>query len=149
MRTTLLFLMVAVGLACAQSDTNAPAATAAEWTPAAWANEGTVELRTTDPGEAPHWFPVWLVVIDGQLYVRLGSRAAGRFDRNATKPIVGVRIAGKTFDRVQGVLAPDMVERVTSAMADKYWLQGDFIVRRMDHPYTIRLEPEPTKVGSN
>jgi hypothetical protein len=116
-------------------------ATPADWTPDAWADENTVELRTTDPGDAPHWFPVWVVTIDGQLYVRLGSRAAGRFDRNVGKPIVGVRIAGKTFERVEGVLAPDMVERVVAAMADKYWLQGDFFIRRMDHPYTLRLDP--------
>ncbi len=115
----------------------------AEWTPTAWADENTVELRTTDPGDEPHWFPVWLAVIDGQLYVRLGSRAAGRFDRNVTKPVLGVRIAGKTFDHVRGVLAPEMTERVTTAMANKYWTQGDFIVRRLNHPYTLRLEPEP------
>jgi hypothetical protein len=84
---------------------------------------------------------VWLVVIDGQLYVRLGSRAAGRFDRNLAKPVMGVRIAGLEFDRVRGVVVPDMAAKVEAAMAEKYWLQADFIVRRMNHPYTIRLEP--------
>ena len=83
------------------------------WDPAAWTEENTVELRTTDPGDEAHWFPVWLVVLDGKLYVRL--------------------------------LAPEMLERVTAAMADKYWTQGDFIVRRMNHPYTMRLEPEPAE----
>ena len=115
----------------------------AVWNPPAWVAENTVELRTTDPGEEPHWFPVWHVVLDGKLYVRLGSRAAGRFDRNGTKPVIGVRIAGNTFERVRGILAPEMVERVQAAMADKYWTQADFIVRRMSHPYTLRLEPEP------
>jgi hypothetical protein len=119
-----------------------PASAADDWTPPAWADENTVELRTTDPGSEPHWSPVWLVVLDDQLYVRLGSRAAGRFDRNATKPIVGVRIAGKTFERVRGVVLPEMADRVAAAMADKYWTQGDFFVRYMDHPYTVRLEPE-------
>jgi hypothetical protein len=119
-----------------------PARAATDWTPTAWADENTVDLRTTEPGSEPHWFPVWLAVIDGQLYVRLGSRAAGRFDSNATKPIIGVRIAGKTFDRVRGVLAPEMTDRVTAVMRDKYWLQGDIIVRHINHPYTLRLEPE-------
>lgn len=117
----------------------------ADWTPGAWADEGTIELRTTDPGAEPHWFPVWLVVLDGQVYVRLGSRAAARFDRNVTKPIVGVRIAGKTFDRVRGVLAPGMVEKVAAAMKDKYWTHGDVVVRRMDHPYTLLLVPVATE----
>jgi len=121
----------------------APAWTATtDWTPSAWADENTVDLRTTEPGSEPHWFPVWLAVVDGQLYVRLGSRAAARFDGNATKPIVGVRIAGKTFERVRGVLAPEMTDRVTAVMRDKYWLQGDIIVRHLNHPYTLRLEPE-------
>ena len=119
-----------------------PARAASDWTPAAWADQNTVDLRTTEPGSEPHWFPVWLAVIDGQMYVRLGSRAAARFDGNATKPIMGVRIAGKTFERVRGVLAPEMTDRVTAVMRDKYWLQGDIIVRHINHPYTLRLEPE-------
>ena len=119
-----------------------PARAASEWTPTAWADQNTVELRTTEPGSEPHWFPVWLAVIDGQLYVRLGSRASARFDSNATKPIIGVRIAGKTFERVRGVQAPEMTDRVSAAMRDKYWLQGDILVRYIHHPYTMRLEPE-------
>jgi hypothetical protein len=131
-------LLVLIG--CAESSPGTPAGPA-DWNPAAWTHESTVVLRTTDPGDAPHWFPVWLAVIDGQLYVRLGSRAAGRFDRNVTKPVIGVRIGGKEFDRVRGVVVPDMKQRVQDAMAEKYWLQGDVIVRHMDHPYTMRLEP--------
>ena len=106
-------------------------------------NTPCVELRTTDPGEEPHWFPVWVVTIDGQLWVRLGSRAAGRFDRNTTKPVVGVRIGGGTFERVRGVIDNTKAEAVAAAMKDKYWLQGDLFVRYMSHPYTVRLEPEP------
>jgi hypothetical protein len=112
------------------------------WTPAAWANESTVELRTTETGSEPHWFPVWLVVIDGRLYVRLGSRAAGRFDGNVSKPVVGVRIAGKTFEHVRGVVVPDMADKVTAAMHAKYW--GDVLVQWVHHPYTMRLEPVPS-----
>ena len=135
MRIVLAALLLGTMLA-----TTSPAAS--DWTPPAWADENTVELRTTDPGSEPHWFPVWHVVLDDQLYVRLGSRAAGRFDRNATKPIIGVRIAGKTFERVRGVITPEMTDRVTAAMRDKYWTQGDIFVRLMNHPYTMRLEPE-------
>ena len=141
MRITLLVASAALLLASRP-------AVAADWTPRAWADEGTVELRTTDPGEAPHWFPVWLAVIDGQLYVRLGTRAAGRFDRNVTKPVIGLRIAGQTFERVRGVLAPDMTDAVTATMKEKYWLHGDIIVRHMSHPYTMRLEPEPAAAAA-
>ena len=45
---------------------------AAEWTPHAYAGASTIELRTVAAGEGEHWFPVWVVVIDDQVYVRLG-----------------------------------------------------------------------------
>ena len=113
---------------------------AAEWKPSAYASESTLQLRTTAPGEGDHWFPVWLVVIDDQVYVRLGTRAAGRIERNTTKPYVGVRVAGQQLDRIKAVAAPESVERVARAMADKYW--SDVLVRHMDHPLTMRLVAE-------
>src|SRR5882724_9033752 len=113
---------------------------AAGWKPGAYASESTLELRTTAPGEGDHWFPVWLVVFDDQIYVRLGTRAAGRIERNTTKPYVGVRVAGQQFDRIKGVPAPESAERVAHAMAEKYW--SDVIIRHMDHPLTLRLVPE-------
>ena len=113
----------------------APAA--ADWKPGTFAAANTIELRTTAPGEGDHWFPVWVVVFDDQVYVRLGTRAAGRIERNTTKPYVGVRVAGQQFDRVRAVPAPESVERVAHAMADKYW--SDMIIRHFDHPLTMRL----------
>ena len=113
---------------------------AADWTPSAWADLSTLELRTTAVGEAAHWSPLWLVVVDDQLYVRLGSRAAGRVDGNTTTPIVGVRIAGRQFDRVRGEPAPEMAGHVAGAMAGKYWF--DLLVRHVDHPLTLRLLAE-------
>ena len=110
------------------------------WKPSAYASESTLQLRTTAPGEGDHWFPVWLVVLDDQVYVRLGSRAAGRIERNTTKPYVGVRVGAEQFDRIKGVPAPEAVERVARAMGDKYW--SDVIIRHMDHPLTLRLVPE-------
>lgn len=117
-------------------------ARAADWTPAAWAGENTLELRTTAPGEAAHWFPVWLVVIDDQLYVRLGSRAAGRITSNTTAPYVGLRIAGHEFERVKTEDAPDRAAAVAEAMAAKYW--SDVIVHYFNHPMTLRLVAAPS-----
>src|SRR2546428_12767770 len=113
---------------------------AAGWKPRTYASESTLELRTTAPGEGDHWFPAWLVVLDDQVYVRVGTGAAGRIERNTTKPYVGVRIAGQQFDRVRGVAAPESVERVAHSMAEKYW--SDVIIRHFDHPLTMRLVPE-------
>jgi hypothetical protein len=83
---------------------------------------------------------VWVVVIDDQVYVRLGSRAAGRIEKNPTA-YVGVRILGQQFERVRAVAAPDYAERVAKAMAAKYW--SDLIIRHFSHPLTLRLVSEP------
>jgi len=82
---------------------------------------------------------VWLVVLDGQLYVRLGDRAARRVEENETEPVLGVRIAGQQFDRVVGEPAPEKADAVAAAMAEKYW--SDVFVRFFDHPLTLRLTP--------
>jgi hypothetical protein len=118
-----------------------PLARAADWTPAKWSELDTLDLRTNVPGEGEYWFPVWLVVMDDQAYVRLGSKAAGRVEKNTTKPYLGVRVAGQQFDRVKGTPAPEMAEKVAAAMGDKYW--SDTFIRWFDHPLTLRLEPEP------
>ena len=135
-RTWLLLAALLATLGLLQSSWSV----AAQWDPAAFAKEDTLKLRTVGPQEGEYWFPVWLVVIDGQVYVRLGSRAAGRVERNTTAPYLGVEVAGHRFDRVQGVPAPDQAERVAKAMAEKY--TSDIIVRWMSHPLTLRLVPE-------
>lgn len=113
---------------------------AAEWDPAAFAKENTLELRTAASGEGEHWSPVWLVVVDDQVYVRLGSRAAERIETNTAKPYVGVRLAGQQFDRVKGEAAPDKAGAVGAAMGEKYW--SDVLIRHFSHPLTLRLVPE-------
>jgi hypothetical protein len=112
---------------------------AAGWDPAAFSKEDTLEFLTIEDG-TEHWSTVWLVVIDSQVYVRLGSRAAARVEGNATKPIMKVRLAGQTFDAVKGEPAPDMADAVNKAMAEKY--TTDVFVRYFDHPLTLRLTPE-------
>src|SRR5205814_10271424 len=114
---------------------------AADWKPGVFAAASTLELRTTSPGEGEHWFPVWVVVIDDQVYVRLGPRAAGRIEKNQAAPFVGVRILGQQFERVRAEPAPDYAARVAKAMAAKYW--SDLIVHHFSHPLTLRLVPEP------
>jgi hypothetical protein len=116
------------------------AAFAAQWDPAAFAKQDTLKLRTTGPQEGEYWFKVWLVVIDGQVYVRLGTRAAERVEANTTAPVLGVEVAGQRFERVRGVPAPEFADRVAQAMADKY--TSDIFVRFMSHPLTLRLVPE-------
>ena len=118
-----------------------PLARAADgWTPEAWSGHDTLDLRTTVPGEGEYWFPVWLVVLDDQVYVRLGSKAVGRVEKNETKPYLGVRVAGLQFDRVKGTPAPEMAEKVATAMGGKYW--SDVFIQYFDHPVTLQLNPD-------
>jgi len=112
----------------------------AAWDPQAFSKETTLEFLTVGPEEGQHWSTVWLVVIDGQVYIRLGTRAAERMTKNTTAPIVKVRIAGQEFDRVKAEAAPDMVEPVGKAMGEKYW--SDWLIRHFNHPLTMRLTPE-------
>ena len=116
------------------------AAVAGQWDAAAFATQDTLQLRTTRAGEGAHWFKVWLVVLDGQVYVRLGSRAAARVESNTTAPLLAVEVAGQRFDRVRGVAAPEDAERVAKAMAEKY--TSDIVVHLFSHPLTLRLVSE-------
>ena len=118
----------------------APApALAADWSPGMWSAEETLQFRTTCPDEGEHWSYVWLVVLDGEVWVRLGSKAGARVDCNTTKPITSVKIANELFPEVELVSVPEMADRVAAAMADKYWT--DVFIRYMDHPYTMKLVP--------
>lgn len=115
-------------------------ASAAEWTPAQWAAEDTLEFRTDCADEGEHWSYVWLVVLDGDVWVRLGSRAAARVDCNKTGHVTSIRIAGQEFPEVEMVSTPEMAERVAAAMADKY--TSDIFIRFANHPYTMKLVPK-------
>jgi hypothetical protein len=111
-----------------------------QWDPAAFRELDTLQFRTVGPDEGEHWSTVWLVVIDGHVYVRLGARAAGRMQRNTAAPFVAVRIGGREYARVRAEEAREMVARVAAAMADKY--PTDLFVRYVSHPLTMRLVPE-------
>lgn len=113
----------------------------ASWDPVAFRDLDTLEFRTVGPEEGEHWSTVWLVVVDDAVYVRLGSRAAERMQRHVEKPLVAVRIGGKEYPRVRAEERTDMVDRVATAMGEKYWT--DLVIRYVPHPLTMQLRPEP------
>ena len=135
-RVAFAVVLLLGGIGCAR-----PHAVVPSWDPAAFRELDTLEFLTVGPDEGKHWSTVWLVVLDGQVYVRLGSRAAGRMQRNTTAPIVAVRIGGREYERVRAEEAKEMVARVAAAMADKY--PTDLFVRYVNHPLTLRFVPEP------
>ena len=112
------------------------------WDPSAFNNESTLQIMTTEPDVGEHWSKLWLVVIDNQLYVRLGDRAYGRIQRNTTSPYIKLKVAGQEFDKVKVEEMPDMKDKVAAAMADKYFM--DILIRLESHPMVARLIPEAT-----
>ncbi len=112
------------------------------WDPAQFRDASTIKIMTTEPDVGEHWSNLWVVVIDGQPYVRLGDRAYGRIQRNTTSPFVKLKVADQEFDRVKVEETPDMKEKVAAAMAEKYWM--DLLIRYESHPMVARLVPEST-----
>src|SRR5208337_4823467 len=132
MRTSMIVAIAAVALVAA-------ADVPAGWSPELFNSASTLQFYTVNSSGQRHWSTVWVVVIDGQPYLRLGSAATSRINGNVDSPYVKIRVGGNEFDRVIAQSAPEMKDKVWAAMADKYWL--DIIVRYMDHPLTIRLVP--------
>jgi len=130
-------LSIAFAVAARADDKAVPA-----WDPALFRDASTIKVMTTEPEIGEHWSNLWVVVIDGQPYVRLGDRAYGRIQRNSTSPYVKLKVADQKFDKVKVEEMPDMKEKVGAAMADKYWL--DVLIRHESHPMVARLVPEAT-----
>ena len=110
------------------------------WDPAVFRDASTIKIMTTEPDVGEHWSNLWVVVIDGQPYVRLGDRAYGRIQKNTTSPYVKLKVADWEFDKVKVEEMPDMKEKVAAGMADKYWM--DILIRHESHPMVARLVPE-------
>ena len=131
-----VFWIALMGAACA-ADSPVPG-----WDPNAFRDQSTLQIMTIGPEEGEHWSRLWLVVIDGQLYVRLGDRSLGRVQKNTASPYLKVKIGDQEFDKVRLEPTPDMTDKVAAAMADKYWM--DILIRHESHPMTARLVAEPT-----
>ncbi len=110
------------------------------WDPTVFRDASTIKIMTTEPDAGEHWSNLWVVVVDGQPYIRLGDRSYGRIQKNSTSPYVKLKVADKEFDKVKVEETPNMKEKVAAAMADKYWM--DILIRHESHPMVARLVPE-------
>ncbi len=133
---------VVVGAFCLALAATARAADSAVpgWEPATFHDAGVIQIMTTEPEVGEHWSKLWVVVIDGQAFVRLGDRSYGRVQRNTTKPYVKLKVGEQEFDQVKLEEMPDMKDKVAAAMADKYFM--DKLIRYESHPMVARLVPE-------
>jgi hypothetical protein len=112
------------------------------WNPNVFRDQSTLQIMTIGPAEGEHWSRLWLVVIDGRLYVRLGTRSFGRVLKNTASPHVKVKVGDQEFDKIRLEPAPDMTDKVAAAMADTYFM--DILIRHESHPMTARLVAEPS-----
>ena len=71
------------------------------WDPTVFRDASTIKIMTTEPDVGEHWSNLWVVVIDGQPYIRLGDRSYGRIHRNTTSPYVKLKVADQEFDKVK------------------------------------------------
>ena len=118
----------------------AAASAYAGWEPAAYAEEDVLEFYTVNEDGDDHWAKVWLVVLDDDVYIRLGNRAGKRIEGNADKPYVKIRIADEEFDRVLLEDSPEQAEKIAELMGEKYW--SDKLIKHVAHPYTLKLVPQ-------
>jgi len=130
-----LVLSIALTTAARADDKAVPG-----WDPSVFRDASTIKIMTTEPDAGEHWSNLWVVVIDGQPYVRLGDRSYGRIQKNSTSPYVKLKVADQEFDKVKVEETPDMKDKVAAAMADKYWM--DVLIRHESHPMVARLVPE-------
>ena len=131
-----------IALWTAMAGACAAASLVAGWDPDGFRDQRTLQIMTTGAEEGAHWSKLWLVVIDGQLLVRLDGRTFERVKENLAGQYVMLKIGDRKFTRVRLEAAPDMSGKVASAMADKYPM--DVLIRLESHPMTARLIAEPS-----
>ena len=68
----------------------------------------TREVLTVDQNAQEHWSKVWLVVMNGQLYLSLGTRSGARVEGNTKKPFVSIKSAEHRFDNVRVLPEPEV-----------------------------------------
>jgi len=128
-------LLIAFAAAVRGDDKTVPG-----WDPAVFRDASTIKIMTTEPDVGEHWSNLWVVVIAGQPYVRLGDRAYGRIQKNTTSPYIRLKVADREFDHVKVEEMSEMKDKVAAAMAEKYWM--DILIRHEAHPMVARLVPE-------
>ncbi len=108
-----------------------------QWEPKEWKDGSTLKFQTVDANHEEHWSTVWYVVVDNDVYARLGAAATDRIQENINSPYVKVRIGRFAFNDVRADPADDMAVTIADELADKYVL--DVLFRYIPHPLTVRF----------
>jgi len=114
----------------------------------AWERADEIQIETSrGPGTAVHKTTIWIVVVDGQAFVRSVRGPAGRWYRElVAQPQGAVQLDGQR-QAVRAVAATDepTIGRVSQALEQKYrqrWPGPTAAMLRAETlPTTLRLEP--------
>jgi len=112
-----------------------------------WLDEGeVVQLTTYDARAHEHETDLWIVDVDGRLYLRADLPGAEWLDRLLANPEAELRRDG-TKERVRAVPVDDpaLCEAVDRAMEEKYGLVDRLVaaIRDDDRAVTVLIEPLP------
>jgi hypothetical protein len=115
-------------------------AAAPDWGAVAGVKE--VKVLSTNEDGSPRETTVWLVVVDGQGYIRTSrsTRWGGNVER---QPDISLRIEGTEYP-LRAVFVTDAAlrERVIAAFREKYgWIDGAMNFIRGSDPRIMRLDP--------
>jgi hypothetical protein len=109
---------------------------------AAVAGEREVKVITSNPDGSRRETTIWLIVVDGQGYIRTSSST--RWGDNAVRqPDIALRIAGIEYPvRASLVTDPALRKRIEEAYRAKYgWFDGFMNTFRGSEPRIMRLDP--------
>ncbi len=133
--TVALGLIAAIAIAAADS----AGAAAPDWN--AIATEDTVAISTTNENGSARKTTVWLVVVDGEAYIRT-SRST-RWGNNVERDANVVVSVGDTDHRVRAGFVEDeaLRARIVETFREKYgWTDALADVMRGSHPRIMRLD---------
>jgi hypothetical protein len=136
------FLSLLVVVAVAVLEPASASATAPDWNAVAGTN--TVEVITKNLDGTLKTTTIWLVVVDGDGYIRTGNT---RWWSNIQRdPDLVLRVEGKEYPlRAEPVEDAGLRQRVVDAFRAKYgWIDRAMAAIRSDVPHIMKLSPRTT-----
>ena len=105
-----------------------------------------IRIETQAPGASAHRTIIWVVVDNGEVFVRSVNGERGRWYREAkANPAVAIHLGGQRLPAT-AIPAddPDSIDRVSAALRSKYSRWGASLQSMLEPetlPTTLRLEP--------
>jgi hypothetical protein len=132
-------MRLAPALALALLTALAAPALAFDWN--AHAADETVSVVSHDPDGAARERTIWLLVLDGQPYVRTGTSTT--WGENALRdPNLTLKVGGEALAlRAERVTDAALLERITAAFREKYGFSDVLVSPLRGSPIVFRLTP--------